>query len=47
MALPMEDTAYISTYHENGDGERRDNLVAMLRWRHAPTAAMRDRANSG
>ena len=28
----MEDTAYILTYRENADGERRDNLLAVLRW---------------
>ena len=28
----MEDTAYILTYRENGDGERRDNLLAVLGW---------------
>ncbi|HEX3633881.1 MAG TPA: galactosyltransferase-related protein [Casimicrobiaceae bacterium] len=28
----MEDTAYILIYRENGDGERRDNLLAVLRW---------------
>jgi hypothetical protein len=27
----MEDTAYILTYRENGDGDRRDNLLAVLR----------------
>jgi hypothetical protein len=32
MALPMEDAAYILTYRENGDGERRENLLAVLRW---------------
>src|ERR1700704_2116018 len=32
MALSMEDTAFILTYRENGGGERRDNLLAVLRW---------------
>jgi hypothetical protein len=32
MALPMDDTAYILTYREYGDGERHDNLLAVLRW---------------
>lgn len=28
----MEDTAYILTYRESGSAERRDNLLAVIRW---------------
>jgi hypothetical protein len=32
MALSLEDTAYILTYRADGGPNRRDNLVAVLRW---------------